>query len=101
VVFGRPGSPRARLSEAVAASCAIPAYFSPVTIGTKQYVDGGVHSATNADVLGHACLDLVIVVAPMSAAHGPLEPRRRTDRVGRCTAASIERSAACATRAPR
>jgi NTE family protein len=70
VVFGRPGSPRARLSEAVAASCAIPAYFSPVTIGNRQYVDGGVHSATNADVLGHACLDLVIVVAPMSAAHG-------------------------------
>jgi NTE family protein len=70
VVFGRPGSPRARLSAAVAASCAIPAYFAPVTIGTKQYVDGGVHSATNADVLGHAGLDLAIVVAPMSAAHG-------------------------------
>jgi NTE family protein len=70
VVFGRPGSPRARLSAAVAASCAIPAYFAPVTIGTKQYVDGGVHSATNADALGHAGLDLVIVASPMSAAHG-------------------------------
>lgn len=70
VVFGRPGSPHTRLSAAVAASCAIPAYFSPVTIGGHQYVDGGVHSTTNADVLGRAGLDLVIVVAPMSAAHG-------------------------------
>ena len=69
-MFGRPGSPPARLSAAVAASCAIPGYFAPVTIGTKEYIDGGVHSATNADVLSHAGLDLVIVVAPMSAAHG-------------------------------
>jgi NTE family protein len=70
VVFGRPGSPPARLSEAVAASCAIPSYFAPVPIGAREYIDGGVHSPTNADVLVHAGLDLVIVVAPMSAAHG-------------------------------
>jgi NTE family protein len=70
VVFGRRGSPPAKLSAAVAASCAIPAYFAPVLIGSREYVDGGVHSATNADVLSRAGLDLVIVVAPMSAAHG-------------------------------
>jgi NTE family protein len=70
VVFGRPGSPPARLSQAVAASCAIPAYFAPVRIGAREYVDGGVHSTTNADVLVHAHLDTVIVVASMSAAHG-------------------------------
>jgi NTE family protein len=70
VVFGRPGAPRARLSDAVAASCAIPAYFAPVRIGGHEYVDGGVHSATNADVLAHAHLDTVIVVSSMSAAHG-------------------------------
>ena len=69
-MFGRAGSPFARLSEAVAASCAIPSYFAPVPIGARHYIDGGVHSATNADVLVHAGLDVVIVVSPMSAAHG-------------------------------
>jgi len=70
VVFGRAGSPKALLSEAVAASCAIPGYFAPVRIGSREYVDGGVHSPTNADVLVHAHLDTVVVVSSMSAAHG-------------------------------
>jgi NTE family protein len=70
VVFGRPGAPPARLSGAVAASCAIPGYFAPVPIGTREYVDGGVHSATNADVLVRCELDTVVVVSSMSAAHG-------------------------------
>jgi NTE family protein len=70
VVFGREGAPPARLADAVAASCAIPGWFAPVRIGQRDYVDGGVHSTTNADVLTHAGLDVVIVVAPMSAAHG-------------------------------
>jgi NTE family protein len=70
VVFGRPGAPEPRLSEAVAASCAIPGYFCPVRVDGTEYVDGGVHSPTNADVLRHEGLDLVIVVSPMSAARG-------------------------------
>ncbi len=70
VVFGRHGAPEARLSEAVAASCAIPGYFAPVPIDGRQHVDGGVHSPTNADVLVHSGLDVVVVVSPMSAAHG-------------------------------
>lgn len=69
-VFGRDSMPIARLSDAVAASCAIPGYFAPVQIGTRHYVDGGVHSPTNADVLTHAGLDVVVVVSSMSAAHG-------------------------------
>jgi NTE family protein len=70
VVFGREGSPPVPLASAVAASCAIPGYFSPVEIGGIEYLDGGVHSSTNADALRHEELDLVIVVASMSAAHG-------------------------------
>jgi NTE family protein len=62
--------PIARLSDAVAASCAIPSYFAPVPIGTREYVDGGIHSPTNADVLAHVGLDVGVVVSPMSAAHG-------------------------------
>jgi len=70
VVFGGAGAPQARLAEAVLASCAIPGYFRPVTIGGTEYVDGGIHSVTNADVLKDEPLNLVIIVSSMSSAHG-------------------------------
>ncbi|SFO69160.1 NTE family protein [Geodermatophilus dictyosporus] len=70
VVFGRPGSPPAPLHLAVAASCAVPGYFTPVPIGRHTYVDGGVHSATNAAVLRGTGVDVVVVVAPMSGSPG-------------------------------
>jgi len=70
VVFGRPGAPATRLAPAVLASCAIPGYFKPVTIDGTEYMDGGVHSVTNADVLRHDVLDLVLIVSSLSAAHG-------------------------------
>jgi NTE family protein len=49
VVFGSPGAPRATVAEAVAASCTVPWLFAPVTIGGREYVDGGVWSPTNLD----------------------------------------------------
>ncbi|MGY1669930.1 patatin-like phospholipase family protein [Geodermatophilus sp. SYSU D00710] len=70
VVFGRPGAPPAPLHLAVAASCAVPGYFAPVRIGRHAYVDGGVHSATNAAVMRNAGVGLVLVVAPMSGSPG-------------------------------
>ena len=70
VVFGRSGAPPARLAPAVLASCAIPGYFRPVSIEGTEYVDGGVHSVTNADVLRSDSLDLVVIVSSMSAAQG-------------------------------
>jgi len=70
VAFGRPGAPPATLGRAVAASCAIPGYFAPVEIEGVAYLDGGVHSPTNADIVRGEHLDLVIVSSPMSAAHG-------------------------------
>jgi NTE family protein len=72
VVFGRPGSPPAPLAAAVLASCAIPAYFAPVTIGGTEYFDGGVHSPTNADVLRTARPDVVVVISPMSCDRPPI-----------------------------
>jgi NTE family protein len=66
VVFGRPGAPHTDVATAVGASSAIPGYFAPVTIHGRRYVDGGVHSPTNADVLRREELDLVIVSSPMS-----------------------------------
>jgi NTE family protein len=49
VMFGAPGAPRARVSQAVLASCAVPWIFAPVEIGGREYVDGGVWSPTNLD----------------------------------------------------
>lgn len=95
VVFGREGAPDASLTEAVAASCAIPGYFAPVDVAGVEYVDGGVRSSTNADVLAGEQLDAVIVVAPMSAAGGQASgvdrlmrrwAHRRLDREARALA---------------
>jgi NTE family protein len=66
VVFGRDGAPTTDVGSAVAASCAIPAYFAPIEIDGVQYIDGGVHSPTNADLLADCDLDLVVVSSPMS-----------------------------------
>src|SRR6185437_9800448 len=49
VVFGSPGAPPASVAEAVEASCTVPWLFAPVTIGGREYVDGGVWSPTNLD----------------------------------------------------
>ncbi len=49
VVFGSPRAPNATVAEAVAASCTVPWLFTPVTIGGREYVDGGVWSPTNLD----------------------------------------------------
>ena len=70
VVFGRPGSPEAPIHLAIGASCAVPGYFAPVQIGRHSYLDGGVHSPTNAAVLRGQGLDVVIVIAPMSGPAG-------------------------------
>jgi NTE family protein len=74
VVFGRDGGPPAHVADAVAASCAIPSFFAPVTIGGVDYVDGGAHSPTNADLVAEHDLDLVIVSSPMSVAGNRLRP---------------------------
>ena len=70
VVFGRPGAPAAAISAAVAASCAIPSFFEPVPIGGRYYVDGGLHSMSNADLLADQGLDLCVILNPLSARGG-------------------------------
>jgi NTE family protein len=69
VPFGRPGSPGAELADAVAASCAIPGFYRPVEIGGRLYVDGGVYSTSNLDLLRNEDLDLVICLNPTSSLH--------------------------------
>jgi NTE family protein len=79
VVFGTPTAPKVDVGTAVAASCAIPGYFSPVFIDGQPYVDGGGHSPTNADVLLRDAPDLVVISSPMS--FGPGGGTRSPDAV--------------------
>jgi NTE family protein len=71
VAFGREDAPPADLVDAVAASCAIPGFFTPVGIGGREYIDGGMHSTSNLDVLCDQDLDLVICLNPTSSLHPP------------------------------
>ncbi|MGW1029570.1 patatin-like phospholipase family protein [Streptomyces sp. NPDC002577] len=51
------------LVDAVAASCAVPGVWPPVTIGDARYIDGGVRTFTNLDLA--ADYARVLVIAPM------------------------------------
>jgi NTE family protein len=47
--------------RAVASSCSVPGVYPPVTLKGRRYIDGGMRSATNADMAaGH---ELVLVIA--------------------------------------
>ncbi|MGZ4277531.1 MAG: patatin-like phospholipase family protein [Solirubrobacteraceae bacterium] len=79
VAFGREDAPPASLADAVAASCAIPGFYRPVEIGGRRYVDGGVASTSNLDVLARVEPDLVICLNPTSSLHAS-QQRRPADR---------------------
>ena len=58
------------LLHAVAASCAVPGVYPPVTIDGRRYVDGGMRSAANADLAqGY---DRLVVLAPIPRGIGPM-----------------------------
>ncbi|MFZ0090412.1 MAG: patatin-like phospholipase family protein, partial [Solirubrobacteraceae bacterium] len=100
VVFGSPGAPRATVAQAVEASCTVPWLFAPVTIGGREYVDGGVWSPTNLDAAPagrdthvlclnptaslaghHALLNVIRNVARSASSIEGLALRRRGARV--------------------
>ncbi|WP_230671210.1 patatin-like phospholipase family protein [Rathayibacter sp. Leaf248] len=67
VVFDRTsGVP---LVDAIAASCAVPGVWPPVTIDGVRYMDGGVRSGSNADLAAGA--DWVLVVTPLPGIGAP------------------------------
>ena len=90
VVFGRDDAPHVGLAEAVMASCAIPGWFEPVTVGDRTYIDGGAWSATSADVVSGADLDEVYVVAPMVSFEAD-EPEGLLSRLERRWRGSVTR----------
>ena len=52
------------LVDAVAASCAVPLTWPPMTVDGKRYVDGGVRSIANVDLA--AGNERVVVIAPIT-----------------------------------
>lgn len=65
VVFGRDDVD-ATVTEAVMASSAIPGFFVPAEVGGARYVDGGLRSMANADLVRDLDLDAVVVSSPMT-----------------------------------
>ena len=59
-------SGKARLVDAVAASCAIPGIWPPVLIAGRRYIDGGVRSPDNSDLA--AGDRSVVILSPVGGA---------------------------------
>ena len=81
MAFGRDDAPPANIGQAVAASCCIPGFYHPVKIGGRRYIDGGVCSPSNLDLLCGEELDLVVCLNPMSSPAGVLQGGSAADRL--------------------
>jgi NTE family protein len=70
--FDRDGE--VALLDAVAASCAVPGVWRPVSAAGREWIDGGICSSANADLAaGHAA---VVIIAPVAAGGGPIPSPR-------------------------
>jgi NTE family protein len=73
VIFDRDSG--VKLVDAVAASCAVPGVWPPVTIGERRYMDGGIGSTINLHVADDCDTAVVLVPAgesaPSSFGEGP------------------------------
>lgn len=65
VVFGENEKELVPISEAAAASTAIPLLYAPRRIGDHEYLDGGLRSTTNLDIaLAHGA-ELIVCINPL------------------------------------
>ena len=90
VAFGRGDAPTTSAAAAVAASCAIPGFYHPVSVAGRRYVDGGICSTSNLDLLCGAELDLVVCLNPMSSV-APVAGGSPADRFARLMRAAAGR----------
>ncbi|MEU9012510.1 patatin-like phospholipase family protein [Streptomyces sp. NPDC048479] len=68
------------LVDAVAASCAIPGVWPPVTIDGRKWIDGGVHSTANAHLA--AGYERVVIIAPIASGNKVVvSPRAQAARL--------------------
>ena len=80
------------LVDAVAASCAVPGVWPPVTIGSARYMDGGVRSGENADLAAGYDRVLVLQVLDLTGL-GTLTDQVTQLRAGGATVEVINASA--------
>jgi len=81
---GRPAYFTARskvdLHRAVAASCAMPGVFPPVTIEDRTFLDGGLRSPANAD-LAAGCARVIVLAPSGASARVVRRPGHQADRL--------------------
>jgi predicted acylesterase/phospholipase RssA len=65
IVLGSKGWDDVPISQAVAASTALPMVYRPVEIKGRQLVDGGIRSTTNVDVAVEHGATFIVVVNPL------------------------------------
>jgi len=75
------------LVDAVAASCAVPGVWPPVTIAGRRYMDGGVRSSTNADLAAGCSRVLVVSPAPPDAP--TIGTSSLADEIAKCRPAPV------------
>jgi NTE family protein len=101
VVFGRddfvqrPGEAprhirRARLADAVTASCSIPGWYPPTYIDGVPYIDGGTASNVSVDLLVGTAVEEVYVIAPMASVN-PTPGRSMIERAERMVRRGVTR----------
>ena len=66
------GQDGVELDRAVASSCAVPGLFPPITINGRRYIDGGMRSGTNADLVKGS--DRVVIVTLMTGNRAAINP---------------------------
>ena len=76
------------LVDAVAASCAVPGVWPPVTIDGRRYMDGGIRSASNVDLA--AGYDRVLVLSPANADMPSLSGVKLKDELAALAPAEVE-----------
>jgi NTE family protein len=84
------------LDLAVASSCAVPGAYPPVTIGGRRYMDGGVRSATNADLAAGATAVMVLDAVGHLTPREPLQAELATLGTDRAVVITPDERAAAA-----
>jgi predicted acylesterase/phospholipase RssA len=88
--FGLPGWDHVPISQAVAASAALPGLFPPLQIDGRWYVDGALKKTLHASVLLDMGLDLVLCLNPLVPFHAePAEPGAGRPRRHRLLAGGV------------
>src|SRR5450759_737952 len=65
IVFGADGFDDVPISTAVRASGALPMVYSPVKVGDRELIDGGIVSTTNLDIAVQAGAKFIVVINPI------------------------------------